>query len=351
MKAGNRFLLSGLFLFLTVFSCQDAVVDQGSDTATVRFITGNGTTLYFTMTLDSVPAALGLLPESPAQSGYGFAGWNTRLDGTGTAFAADSVVRDSMDVYATWTANSFTVTFEADTADTPPDPASIAVTRPATTVGTLPSAPVRTGYDFAGWYTGEDKTGNPFLATSPVSEDVTVHAGWTAHAWTVSFDSGLATTPASPDTMEVASPATTVQALPSAPVRSGYTFAGWYTEEDMGGERFLATTTVTSGITVHAGWIPRTTISATVSFPVTEDPVIVDDGLTVSRGDSLSFEVANHSLARYQWFLDGASTGSNTWYLDVDTTGLWAGVHYLMVKTTTAAGNSTSSSCRFTVEN
>jgi uncharacterized repeat protein (TIGR02543 family) len=43
------------------------------------------------------------LPEAPARNGYGFAGWNTAADGSGTAFTAETPVAGNISVYAQWT--------------------------------------------------------------------------------------------------------------------------------------------------------------------------------------------------------------------------------------------------------
>ncbi|MDD4565083.1 MAG: S-layer homology domain-containing protein [Eubacteriales bacterium] len=46
------------------------------------------------------------LPTAPARSGYTFNGWNTKENGSGTAFAADTAVTGSITVYAQWGRNS-----------------------------------------------------------------------------------------------------------------------------------------------------------------------------------------------------------------------------------------------------
>ncbi|UVE96452.1 InlB B-repeat-containing protein [Dietzia sp. B32] len=40
-----------------------------------------------------------------------------------------------------------------------------------------PAAPERTGYTFTGWYTSPDG-GEPLDPETPLTEDLTVHAGW-----------------------------------------------------------------------------------------------------------------------------------------------------------------------------
>ena len=72
--------------------------------------------------------------------------------------------------------------------------------------------------------------------------------------YTVIFNSQSATVEASPTSIMVTSPATTVVTLPTPPTKTGYIFGGWYTETSGGGTEFTASTTVTADITVYAKW-------------------------------------------------------------------------------------------------
>ncbi len=74
------------------------------------------------------------------------------------------------------TRKTYTVTFvdgvDVTNGDIPADPSSIQVTTPATTVVTLPSEPARDGYTFEGWNTAEDGTGTKFIASTPVTGNI-----------------------------------------------------------------------------------------------------------------------------------------------------------------------------------
>ncbi len=72
--------------------------------------------------------------------------------------------------------------------------------------------------------------------------------------YTVTFNSHDATTEADPPSKKVSSPATTIDALPTAPEKSGFTFGGWFFEENGTGDEFTAGTEVSSDITVYAKW-------------------------------------------------------------------------------------------------
>ena len=75
-----------------------------------------------------------------------------------------------------------------------------------------------------------------------------------SYSYTVTFDSQGADTAANPAEKTVASPATAIDALPSVPVKAGYTFAGWWTETNGTGTEFTVGTSVTGDITLFASW-------------------------------------------------------------------------------------------------
>ena len=72
----------------------------------------------------------------------------------------------------------YTVSFDSQGATIEANPTTIKVIPPATTVGTLPEPPTRTGYIFAGWYTAPNGGGTAFTADTPVTADLTVYAKW-----------------------------------------------------------------------------------------------------------------------------------------------------------------------------
>jgi uncharacterized repeat protein (TIGR02543 family) len=147
----------------------------------------------------------------------------------------------------TW---SYTVSFNSGVADTPANPASITVAKPATTVQTLPSDPARNGYSFGGWWTGEAGAGSGFTLSTKVTGDLTVYAKWTANQYTVSFDSH----DGSPVDDMIITFGSTYGELPESS-RNGYYFAGWFTA-GTGGSQISASTIVATAAdhTLHAQW-------------------------------------------------------------------------------------------------
>ncbi|MGA9111282.1 MAG: InlB B-repeat-containing protein [Smithella sp.] len=81
----------------------------------------------------------------------------------------------------------------------------------------------------------------------------------TTATYTVTFDgafsnNGSSTTMASPAYITVTPPATTINALPTPPTMSGYTFGGWWSYTGGGGLQLTTSTPITSDVIVYAYW-------------------------------------------------------------------------------------------------
>ena len=127
-----------------------------------------------------------------------------------------------------------------------------------------PEDPERDGYIFQGWHTDPnnhaDETVYDF--SSPVASDITLYAGWEEEytpppTYTVSFNANGGTE--IPD-QRVTSGSTAEK--PADPIRGGYSFAGWYSDEGLQTE-YLFTEPMASSITLHAKWIALYTVTFT----------------------------------------------------------------------------------------
>lgn len=109
----------------------------------------------------------------PTKTGYTFAGWYENQEFSGdpvTDVPTDST--KNLNFYAKWTANTYTVIFDANGGSVNP-------TSAVTVAGKLTSLPTPTydGYDFIGWYTQKD--GGKKVTTDTVfAMDSTIYAHW-----------------------------------------------------------------------------------------------------------------------------------------------------------------------------
>ena len=121
-------------------------------------------------------SALGSLPLI-IRNGYSFDGWYTAASG-GTKISSSTVVTGNVTYYAHWTANTYTVSYNANGGSSN---SSVNKTH-GSTLGTLPT-PSRTGYSFDGWYTAVSG-GSKVSTSTTVTGNVTYYAHWTANIYT-----------------------------------------------------------------------------------------------------------------------------------------------------------------------
>ena len=82
-----------------------------------------------------------------------------------------------------------------------------------------PTACEKAGYTFAGWY----KDTSVYDFTTPVLDDFTLRAAWTANSYAITYDLDGGTAEGNPDTYTVETDTFTLK----NPTRPGYTFTGW----------------------------------------------------------------------------------------------------------------------------
>lgn len=201
---------------------------------------------------------LKLSSTKPTRTGYTFTGWNTKADGSGTTYAsgASYIANANVTLYAQWTANPYTVTFNANggTCST----ASKSVTYNST-YGTLPT-PTRTGYTFNGWFTaasGGTKVTTDTTVTITAAQ--TLYAQWTLNTYTIVFNGNGSTSGSMSNLSMTYGTAKNLTANTFA--KTGYTFNGWNTKSDGTGTAYAdkasvnnLTSTNGATVTLYAHW-------------------------------------------------------------------------------------------------
>ncbi|MBV9492601.1 MAG: IPTL-CTERM sorting domain-containing protein [Acidobacteria bacterium] len=215
-------------------------------------------------------------PGSLTRTGYTFAGWNTANDGSGTTYAPGNTFTmpaNDVTLYALWTINSYTVTYDGNgnTGGTAPvDPGNPHNYNSAVTV-LGPGSLTRTGYTFTGWNTAANGSGTAFapgdMFNMPAA-NVALYAQWTIASYTVTYDGNGNTGGSAP--VDPGNPHTynsTVTVLgPGNLTRTGYTFAGWNTAANGSGTSYVAGNTFpmpANNVTLYAQW---TVNSYTVTY-------------------------------------------------------------------------------------
>jgi len=204
--------------------------------------------------------AQNLSANSFTRANYSFAGWNTKADGTGTAYAdgASITLTESITLYAQWTSTAVTkyyVTFDANGGSGSMDEQEFV----SGVAGTLKAnAFTRNDYVFAGWNTKADGTGTAYAdgASITLTESITLYAQWTSAATTkyyVTFNANGGTGIMAPQAFDKN---TAGNLNANAFARADYRFTGWNTKEDGTGTAYAdgASITLTESITLYAQW-------------------------------------------------------------------------------------------------
>lgn len=188
---------------------------------------------------------------TPTRSGYSFDGWYTS-GGTKVGDAGDDYVpTGNITLYAHWSANAYSVSYDANGGSNAPDPQSKIQDVTLTLSSQKPTKSFNLTYDA--------RSGSlPSGTTNPVSRACTF-VNWKATNGTT-YDPGDSYTANEGTTMTAQWSNPTVGTLPT-PTRSGYRFAGWYTETGGSGTKVTASTTMSGDLAIYAYWIQQFTLS------------------------------------------------------------------------------------------
>ena len=278
---------------------------------------GSGGTASVNATYDSaMPPA-----TAPTRAGYTFAGYYTSPNGGGTQYYDENMVSVSYwnittnpsTLYAKWTVKQYTVNLDKQggTGGTSSVTVNYDSAMPSAT------APSRTGYTFKGYYSEQNGGGTQYYAedmNSAHNWDIdtnpsTLYAEWEANKCTIDLDKqgGSGGTAYVTGTYDSAMPSAT------APSRTGYTFAGYYTLPNGGGTQYYDENMVsvsywnitTNTSTLYANWTANT---YTLNFDVQNG-----DALSPST-QSVTYDAAYGTLptpTRYGFAFKGWYTTPN----------------------------------------
>lgn len=196
------------------------------------------------------------------RQGYKFTGWNTKPDGTGTAYTEGQTVTmpkegQSLNLYAQWKALPVTIIYNGNGGK---GNTNGETTDADTAIPIAPNGYTRDGYTFQTWNTKADGTGDTYRPGDSITltGDITLYAQWKANQYAVAY---------APNGGDGSMPDQTfsynqTQALSSSQfTRPGWTFTGWNTKADGTGTAYknrqeVKNLTAQDGgeITLHAQW-------------------------------------------------------------------------------------------------
>ena len=219
----------------------------------------------------------------PTKEGYIFGGWYDTSESTGgnkyyNTNGSSARIWDKEEnttLYARWTSESFTITFNAN-GGIGGQNESVTATYGASMPDISTTPPTKAGYAFDGWYDNKVDGIKYYTAsgssarTWDKTENTTLYAHWVAKTSTISFNANGGTGGQSANVNATFDSPMPMISL-TAPIYSGYVFGGWYdTSESTGGTMYY-TADGSSARTwdkevdtiLYARWVPNI---FTVSF-------------------------------------------------------------------------------------
>jgi uncharacterized repeat protein (TIGR02543 family) len=231
-------------------------------------------------------------PTAPTKVGHSFGGWYSDT-GLTTAYTFTTMPATAITLYAKWTINNYTISFEENGGSAATD-----ITQAYGTTVVAPTAPTKEGHTFDGWYSDVALTTAYTFSTMPAG-NITLYAKWTVNNYTITYESNGGSAVAA---MNQAFGSTVT--APTAPTRTGYEFGGWYS--DVGLTTAYTFTTMPAGnITLYAKW---TVNNYTISFEENGGSTVVD--ITQAYGSTVVAPAAPTKLGHTfdGWYSDVALT-------------------------------------------
>jgi len=302
MKAIRK--LFGLSIFLL------AIILTGCTTSvsfTINFDSNGGTDVAAIVTDGSSTITI---PGDPTKEGFFFGGWYWDNNTFSQPFTAnsllDSPLSSNMTVYAKWNEDdnyippgSVQVTFDSN-GGTVIDPVHVLI-------GHTIAIPVVTknGYTLDGWYTsvngGVTLDERWSFTTSQVTNAITLYAKWNINTYTITYhlNNGINSI-SNPSTFTYESDTILLE----NPTKDGYTFIGWYQQEDLTGDLVAEIATNSYGDNnLYAKWeINQYTINFESNGGSSIDSITQDYNTIVTEPSEPTRE--GYTFAR--WYTSGA---------------------------------------------
>lgn len=230
------------------------------------------------------------------RTGYTFGGWYTseEFDEDSKVTQIENGSTGNKVFYAKWDPESYTVTFNTNGGSAVDDQ-----TIEYNGTATMPEQPVREGYVFEGWFSGETQ----FDFAAAITGDVTLTAKWSPRGYSISYVlGGGANAAGNPSGYTVESDTITL----GAPTREGYTFAGWYDAEENGSLVTQIAAGSKGNITLYAAWQAN---SFEVDFVANGGTLDGADTQKVTAGGTVAYaEPVRENYLFVGWFTDEALT-------------------------------------------
>ncbi|MBO4858562.1 MAG: InlB B-repeat-containing protein [Treponema sp.] len=243
----------------------------GSDFYSVSYVNDKGDVPDTFLTAEGVELSAIQLPEL-TRNGYKFLGWSVN----GNLISSGYKVSGNVVLTAEWQLESYTVEYKLNGGtNSTSNPTYYTFETQSTTL----SSPVKTGYDFVGWFAFEDFSGSSVGSIGGgTTGAMTLFAKWTPTEYAITYNlDGGTNAEGNPSTYTIETETITL----ATPQKEGFAFGGWFTASSFTGS---AETTIEKGNTgnrtYYAKWLKECTVQYTTDHGTAPEVIIIGEGQT-----------------------------------------------------------------------
>jgi len=183
--------------------------------------------------------------ENPTKDGYTFAGWYSNSPLT-SPYTFTTMPARHLVVYAKWNLINYNITYNLDGGTNGANETTYTVDDENITLVN----PTKDGYNFVGWYTSIDFSGESITSIDVSNErDITLYAKWGPNEFSLTFM-------LNDEANEIITTVNQIGSIITAiddPDKNGYTFDGWYSD-DTYTSVYSFSTMPAEDVTVYAKW-------------------------------------------------------------------------------------------------
>ena len=241
----------------------------GSDFYSVSYVNDKGDVPDTFLTADGAELGSIQLPELTC-NGYRFLGWSVN----GNYISSGYRVSGNTVLTAEWQLEDYTVEYNLNGG-------TITTTNPyyytVETYTTVLSNPIKTGYDFAGWYAYEDFSGSVVGSIGGgTTGSMTLYAKWTPTEYSITYElNGGTNSDENPSTYTIETDTITL----ATPQKEGFAFGGWFTDSSFSSYEQTEITQGTIGNKAYyAKWLKECRVTYVNENGTAPDSIIIGEG-------------------------------------------------------------------------
>ncbi len=202
--------------------------------------------------------------------GYKFRGWSVN----GSLVTNGYKVSDDIVLTAEWQLEGYDIEYNLNGGtNTAANPSYYTIETSPITL----AKPVKTGYDFEGWFAFEDFSGS---AVNSVGGGTTgamkLYAKWSPAEYTITYNlDGGTNAEGNPSTYTIETDTITL----AAPQKEGFAFSGWFTDSSFSGTKQTSIEKGSDGNkTYYAKWLKACTVTYETEYSTAPQAIIVGEG-------------------------------------------------------------------------